>query len=143
MQICAALVGERVRARAFRGLHRRLGNAGIHAQEELHLGRVIATVGTVADAEKHVSETRLGIVWFRRFPSSIMDRPGSDGLTGKIIDLAGEHPAQKAPPGRGLSRDEMWDRQNPRGPSLQRRVSELGRHGAYVGKRTDGHMEFH
>jgi hypothetical protein len=44
----------------------------------------------------------------------------------RIIDVAGRRPAQKAPPGRGLSRDETWDRQNPRAPSLQRRVSELG-----------------
>src|SRR5262245_66420251 len=46
-----------------------------------------------------------------------------------IIDVAGRRSAQKAPPGRGLSRDETWDRQNPRTPSLQRRVSELGRAG--------------
>src|SRR5262249_62211874 len=45
----------------------------------------------------------------------------------RIIDVAARRPAQKAPPGRGLSRDETWDRQNPRGASLQRRVSELGR----------------
>src|SRR5262245_30590220 len=42
----------------------------------------------------------------------------------RIIDVAAR--AQKAPPGRGLSRDGAWYRQNPRTPSLQRRVSELG-----------------
>jgi len=118
MQICGALVGESVRARALCGLHRRLGNAGIHAQEELHLGRVIATVGTVADAEKHVSETRLGIVWFRRFPSSIMDRPGSDGPNRENHRPCGRAPRTKSPARAGLKSRRNVGSSEPTGPQF-------------------------
>src|SRR5262249_4617716 len=47
--------------------------------------------------------------------------------------------AQKAPPGRGLSRDETWDRQN-HGAQFAAKGVGIRTVRAYVGKRTDGEM---
>src|SRR5262245_5641063 len=97
----------------------------MHAQDERHVGRVIVTVGTVGDAEKHGSERRVGITWFRQLSSSAVAR--SDWMNRAENHQPCEQVSHTKSPARaGLKSRRNVGSSEPTAPSLQRRVSELG-----------------